>query len=99
MNIKLGNMELELTRTEVIGYRYRQVQLKNIIGMFDNDFRSETHVSDDMEMHALHEWLAKEANVKPDNHQAFNVGGLWFKFDDWRVYIATDATVGFIGQY
>lgn len=100
MNIKLGSMSFEVSRhVEIKGYAYRQVELKNYIGRFNNRIGSDTFASDDAEISALHNLLCEEANVTPDNHQAFNIGGLWFRFDDNLVNISTDANIGFIGQY
>lgn len=100
MNIKLGNMAFKVNyHVKITGYGYRQVRLKNYVGKFENKTNNETRTSDDYEMNKLHQYLANEAGVPMDNHQAFKIGTLWLQFSDEYVYIATDAEIGFIGQY
>ena len=63
MNIKLGSMSFEVSRhVEIKGYAYRQVELKNYIGRFNNRIGSDTFASDDAEISALHNLLCETSS-------------------------------------
>ena len=95
-------MNLPITlmpHTKIIGYSYRQVEITKCVAQIKVRYGDDDYYSTSAIVDVLHRRLCDESGTKYDNHQAFNVGDIWLRFDDDSCYIGSDAIVGFVGQY